>query len=85
MEEYRKGDSVDYLIGGWTPATPNATVMFCCKCLSKVYVAPSGRRIMKENPGCKPLCLDCMLKTDGEFSVKRPSNADIVSDLNGHN
>ena len=40
---------------------------------------------MKENPACKALCVDCMLKSDGEFSVKRPSNADIISDLHGHN
>lgn len=39
----------------------------------------------EENPACKPLCLECMLKTDGEFSMKRPSNADIISDLNGSN
>ena len=85
MQEYRKGDQVDYLIGGWSPATPNAKVMFCSKCLAKVYVAPSGQRIMKENPACKPLCIDCMLKSEGDFSVKRPSNADIISDLNGSN
>jgi len=85
MQEYRKGDSVDYLIGGWTSSTPNAKVMFCCKCLAKVYVAPSGQRIMKENPACRPLCIGGIMKTDGEVSMKRPSRADIVSDLHGSN
>ena len=72
MQEYRKGDSVEYLVGGQTPVTPNAKAVFCCKCLAKVFIAPSGQRIMKENPGCKPICLDCMLKSDGEMSIKRP-------------
>ena len=85
MQEYRKGDSVDFLIGGWTQATPNAKIMFCCKCLAKVYVAPSGQRIMKENPACKPLCIDCMLQSDAAVSVKRPSHADIVADFSGNN
>ena len=85
MQEYRKGDQIDFLVGGETAATPNAKVMFCAKCLAKVFIAPSGQRIMKENPGCKPLCLECMLKAEGEVSVKRPSNADIISDLSGSN
>ena len=82
---HRTQDPMDVLVGGDVPAAPGSRQFQCANCANKVYVAPSGQQRLKLNPHAKIICLECLLKMGGDPVLKRPTAAEILSDMSGTN
>ncbi len=76
---------MDCLVAGDVPAAPGSRQFQCADCGHKVYVAPSGQQRLKMNPQAKIICVGCLMKIEGEKTLRRPTDAEILSDLSGTN
>lgn len=48
-------------VGGASQFLPNTDVIQCSKCGQGMWIAPSGKKVMAEDPEMKAICLDCAL------------------------